>query len=74
MREAGYRTPEEVESWKGRDPINMFKAYLLDIGAVTQDEIDALEKEMKKTAEAAADFARKSPLPDPATVSDYLYS
>jgi 2-oxoisovalerate dehydrogenase E1 component len=74
MRDTGYRTQDEIDSWKARDPIGLYKAYLLEAGAVTQAEIDALEAEIKKTAEAAADFARKSPLPDPATVEDYLYT
>jgi Pyruvate/2-oxoglutarate dehydrogenase complex, dehydrogenase (E1) component, eukaryotic type, alpha subunit len=74
MRDAGYRTPEEVESWKAKDPIKLYKAYLLDKGLLTQPEIDALEADMKNTAEEAANTARKSPLPDPSTISDYLYS
>jgi 2-oxoisovalerate dehydrogenase E1 component len=74
MRDTGYRTQDEIDSWKARDPIGLYKAYLLEAGAVTQAEIDALEAEIKKTAEAAADFARKSPSPDPATVEDYLYT
>jgi 2-oxoisovalerate dehydrogenase E1 component len=74
MRDAGYRTQEEVDSWKARDPIKRYKARLIEIGAGTQEEIDALEGEMKKVAEAAADYARKSPMPDPATLTNYLYS
>jgi 2-oxoisovalerate dehydrogenase E1 component len=74
MRDAGYRTQEEIDSWKMRDPIKLYKDHLLMIQAVTQDEIEALEADIKRTAEAAADFARKSPLPDPASVTDYLYS
>jgi 2-oxoisovalerate dehydrogenase E1 component len=74
MRDTGYRTQDEIDSWKARDPIGLYKAYLIEAGSVTQSEIDALEAEIKKTAEAAADFARKSPLPDPATVEDYLYT
>jgi 2-oxoisovalerate dehydrogenase E1 component len=74
MRDAGYRTVEEVESWKRRDPIKLYKDHLIEINALTQAEIDALDAEVKQTVEAAADFARKSPLPEPATVTDYLYS
>jgi 2-oxoisovalerate dehydrogenase E1 component len=74
MRDTGYRTQEEIESWKVRDPIALFKTKLLEQGAITQVEIDELEAESKKTAEAAADSARKSPLPDPATITDYLYT
>lgn len=74
MRDTGYRTQEEIERWKLRDPIVLFKTRLLEQGVITQVEIDELEAEIRKTAEAAADFARKSPLPEPATITDYLYS
>jgi 2-oxoisovalerate dehydrogenase E1 component len=73
MRDAGYRTQEEVDQWKARDPIKAYKSHLAATGVVAQAEIEALDAEMKKVAEAAADTARKSPLPDPATLEDYLY-
>jgi 2-oxoisovalerate dehydrogenase E1 component len=74
MRDTGYRTQDEVEAWKARDPIKWYKATLLADGTITQEEIDALEAAMQKTAEEAANFARKSPMPDPKTVTDYLFS
>jgi 2-oxoisovalerate dehydrogenase E1 component len=74
MRDAGYRTLEEIESWKKRDPIKLYQAYLAASGVASQAEMDTLEVEIKKTAEAAADYGRSSPLPEPATVTDYLYS
>jgi 2-oxoisovalerate dehydrogenase E1 component len=74
MRDAGYRTVDEVESWKRRDPIKLYKEHLIEIHAATPEELDTLEAEIRATAETAADFARKSPLPDPATVTDHLYS
>lgn len=74
MRDAGYRTQEEIDAWKGRDPIKLYKAYLLENGAAGQAEMDALDAEIRKIAEEAADFGRKSPLPDPATVMDYQFA
>jgi TPP-dependent pyruvate/acetoin dehydrogenase alpha subunit len=74
MRDVGYRTPEEVESWKARDPIRLYETHLLETGTLSQVEIDALELEIKNTAEEAASTARKSPLPDPSTIADYLFS
>ena len=74
MRDTGYRTQEEVEAWKARDPIKWYKAILIADGTATQEEIDALEASMQKTAEEAANFARKSPMPDPNTVTNYLFS
>jgi pyruvate dehydrogenase E1 component alpha subunit len=74
MRDTGYRTQEEVETWKARDPIKLYKAILIADGTATPEEIDALEAAMQKTAEEAANFARKSPMPDPNTVTNYLFS
>jgi len=73
MRDTGYRTQEEIEQWKSRDPIRAYKSYLAASGLVPQSEIDALDAAMKKVAETAADVARKSPLPDPAAIDKYLY-
>jgi 2-oxoisovalerate dehydrogenase E1 component len=74
MRDTGYRTMEEVDTWKARDPIRLFENTLVAEGMVMQEEIDVLEAATLKTAEDAADFARRSPMPDPQTVTDYLFS
>jgi len=74
MRDTGYRTQAEVEAWKARDPIKWYKATLMADGTATQEEIDALEAAIQKTAEEAANFARQSPMPDPTTVTNYLFS
>ena len=73
MRDAGYRTQEEVDSWKARDPIKLFKSLIIENGGVPLGEIEALEAEMLKIAEEAATFARQSPMPDPATVTNHVY-
>ena len=74
MRDAGYRTQEEIDSWKARDPIKLFKERLLEKGVVSAAEMEALEAEMLKIAEEAAQFARQSPMPDPATVTNHVFA
>jgi 2-oxoisovalerate dehydrogenase E1 component len=74
MRDAGYRTAEEVAQWRARDPIKAFRDTLLTGGHASQADLDALEAELKAQIEAAVAFAESSPLPDPATVADYVYS
>ena len=74
MRDAGYRTQEEIDSWKARDPIKLFKEQLLQLGVVSFAECEALEVELLKTAEEAAQFARQSPMPDPSTVAQHVYA
>ena len=74
MRDAGYRTQEEVDQWKQRDPIASFKTKLLSDGIATQDDLDGIDNEIKAMVEEALEFAKNSPYPDPATVTEYIYS
>jgi 2-oxoisovalerate dehydrogenase E1 component len=73
MRDSGYRTQEEIATWKERDPLKLFTARLLAEGTATQAEIDHLDAEVKAVMEDAVEFAVNSPMPDPTTVADHLY-
>ena len=73
MRDAGYRTTAEVESWKQRDPLLLARQQLLPGGTAPAD-LEAVEAEVKAVVEDAAEFARNSPWPDPATATAHVYS
>jgi 2-oxoisovalerate dehydrogenase E1 component len=74
MRDGGYRTQEEIEGWKARDPIKRFGAQLVAGEVATEAELSALEAEVEAVVDAAAEAARASPWPDPATVLDHVYA
>ncbi|HXF63576.1 MAG TPA: thiamine pyrophosphate-dependent dehydrogenase E1 component subunit alpha [Caldilineaceae bacterium] len=74
MRDAGYRTMEEINEWKARDPIKRFRERLLGERVAAERELDAIDQEIQATVEEAAAFAESSPWPDPATATDYVYS
>jgi 2-oxoisovalerate dehydrogenase E1 component len=74
MRDAGYRTTEEIADWKARDPIRLLEAKLVEGGAATAAELEQLAEAVKAIAEEAATFALNSPLPEPASVVDHVYS
>jgi 2-oxoisovalerate dehydrogenase E1 component len=74
MRDTGYRTPEEVNAWKARDPITRFRNYLLDQEEAGEQELMAIETEIQELIEDAAEFARTSPWPDPETATEHVYS
>jgi len=74
MRDGGYRTAEEMESWKARDPIAAHAAWLIDKGRAKAGELEAIEAEIKATVDDAIEFARSSPFPEPATAADYIFS
>lgn len=62
-----YRTREEVEEWKERDPLVKFKKYLLDPKnetGVTEEELEKLEKDSKEKIEESVQFAINSPEPE----------
>lgn len=74
MRDAGYRTREEVEEWVARGPIKRFRKKLAGDGTATEQELDQIDTEVKAMVAEAHAFAQSSPWPDPATVTDHIYS
>lgn len=58
-----YRTKEEVDEWKKKDPIERFKNYLLDNKVATLPEIEAIEKASEDAVEESVKFALSSPEP-----------
>ncbi|WP_350347027.1 pyruvate dehydrogenase (acetyl-transferring) E1 component subunit alpha [Agromyces sp. G08B096] len=69
-----YRTEDELQAWRGRDPILRVLALLEASGA----DVDALQAEAAAAADRAAAELRAAitSLPDPAalTVFDYVYA
>jgi pyruvate dehydrogenase E1 component alpha subunit len=59
-----YRSKEEVEEWKKRDPIQLFRARTIAEGMLTAAEMDAIDAQITRDMEAALEFARTSPEPD----------
>jgi pyruvate dehydrogenase E1 component alpha subunit len=58
-----YRTKEEVDSWKKKDPILKFRSYLVDNNLATAQELDELDVHSKTAVEDAVKFALNSPEP-----------
>ncbi|PYG34594.1 pyruvate dehydrogenase (acetyl-transferring) E1 component subunit alpha [Pelagimonas varians] len=61
---AKYRTREEVQKMREeRDPIDHVRDLLLQGKHATEDDLKAIDKDIKAVVSAAADFARESPEP-----------
>lgn len=69
-----YRTPEEEAEWTGRDPLERCRQWLQETGFWTPEEETRLHAEVETEIEAAVQFARNSPDPDPATVQDGVFA
>ena len=68
-----YRTKEEVKEWMERDPIHIYKEYLLENKLLKKDEIEKIEKEVVQEITQAVDFAEESPFPDRSEVEEDVY-
>ena len=60
-----YRTKDEVEEQKARDPITHLAGKLKEEGVIDQQGLDALDAEVMAEVEASVKFADESPDPDP---------
>jgi pyruvate dehydrogenase E1 component alpha subunit len=62
---AKYRTKEEVQKVRREmDPIDTLAHKLLEAKTVSEDDLKAIDKEVKALANEAAEFAQQSPEPD----------
>lgn len=68
-----YRTREEVEEWKQKDPIKRLRTWMIEHHVLSEAECDAIEHKSIEAVEAATRFALESPDPDPARVMDDVY-
>ncbi|RMH13058.1 MAG: hypothetical protein D6701_12715 [Gemmatimonadetes bacterium] len=70
-----YRSKEEVETKQDQeDPIKILRNRMMDAGLLTQDDLEALDAEVRQVVEEAVAFADESPDPDPSAIYDYVYS
>lgn len=69
-----YRASTEVDHYKTMlDPIALYRSRLLD-GGVADADVEDIEAEVEAEIESAIRFGEDSPLPDPATLYDYMFS
>jgi len=69
-----YRTREEVEDWRARDPIASFEARLAGAGVLDAGDARQLEAELRRLVEDAVEFARSSPDPMPESAFEDVYA
>jgi 2-oxoisovalerate dehydrogenase E1 component len=68
-----YRTKEEVQRWRDRDPIPHFQTWLTEQGYLTQAEGEAIDARAKSAIESAIAFAEAGPEPSVDHLLDNVY-
>jgi pyruvate dehydrogenase E1 component alpha subunit len=69
-----YRSKEEVEQWKGRDPIELLKKHLDDEGALSQATWEAMEAEVAEEVDAAVAYAEAGTWEPVEELTRFVYS
>lgn len=70
---AKYRTKEEVEQYKSKDPVEMVLKTIMDNKVAKQEDIDAIIKKVTEEVEDSVKFAEESPYPDPSELYKDVY-
>ena len=68
-----YRTKEEEEHWRARDPLKLFREAVLPQGEITAEELDQIDQEAAELMEEAIRFDDASPKPEPSELYDDVY-
>lgn len=70
---AKYRTKEELEAWKARDPLVIVEGRITRDFPELAEKVEAIRHSVEEEIQDAVRFAHESPEPDLATVGDYTY-
>src|SRR5690554_3876599 len=62
---AKYRTKEELEEYRAKDPIIQVKKTIMERNFATEDELEAIDKKIKEDVAGYVQFAEESEFPSP---------
>lgn len=69
-----YRTPNEVEEARRRDPILILEKYLVEHNIMSEEKMEAIDEELRAEVERIYDEADKSPFPEKGEVYTNVYT
>jgi 2-oxoisovalerate dehydrogenase E1 component alpha subunit len=68
-----YRSREEVEEWKKKDPLIRFSAWIEEHGVADRSELDALREKVAGEVDEASEYAENAPMAEPESVLRHVY-
>ena len=68
-----YRSKEEVDEWKAKDPIPRFENYLKAVEMLDDKKVEEMRDEIKTLVSEEAKAAEEADFPDPATAALNVY-
>ncbi|MGD9764999.1 MAG: thiamine pyrophosphate-dependent dehydrogenase E1 component subunit alpha [Candidatus Binatia bacterium] len=74
LKEEYYRTNREIDDWKQRCPLLRFEQLVVAEKKLTRAELEQIAAEVAEEVNAAVEFGKASPLPDPADATRDVYA
>ena len=68
-----YRTKEEVQEWRERDPLKVFGEQLVSEGVLSEEDREEIDRRAIERVDEAVRFADASPFPKPESLYDDVY-
>jgi pyruvate dehydrogenase E1 component alpha subunit len=68
--QGAYLPKDKLEYYHARDPVKLHREYMLQQGGFTEDDVRAIETDVERLVEDAAEFARQSPEPSVAAYQE----
>jgi len=69
-----YRSRDEVEEWRRRDPIALFGNVLVSEGTLSKQDIEAISAECERTIDESVAFAEASEPPPRESLYEHVYA
>lgn len=69
-----YRSREEVEEAKKRDPLLLFSQYLKAVGAMNEEQEKEIQLQVAQEVDEATEYAEKAPYPTPESTLRQVYA
>ena len=70
---AKYRSKDELQTYKDKDPIEQVKKMILSKKILKLDEIEAIDKNIKDQVKQSVEFSEKSDYPSPEEAYNDIY-
>lgn len=71
---AKYRSKEELEEYKEKDPINTVLATIMENKWLSEEQVEEINEKVRKQVEESVQFAEESPWPDTSEVYKDIYT
>lgn len=69
-----YRSKEDLKKSMEKDPIELMKQKLIELGYITQQDFETMDKQCREAVIQSIEFAKKSPNPDPAILEEGVFA